>query len=100
MNSALRSRFPGPASSYLDVETGEVLVSVYLPEPPRRFHEALRAGLNRIRQCGLKPGAGTVSVRRLRHRDWAESWKSHFQPIQIGSTLLLRPGRCVTSITS
>jgi ribosomal protein L11 methyltransferase len=88
----LRSRFPGPASSYLDVETGEVLVSVYLPEPPRRFHEALRAGLNRIRQCGLKPGAGTVSVRRLRHRDWAESWKSHFQPIQIGSTLLLRPG--------
>jgi ribosomal protein L11 methyltransferase len=81
-----------PASSYADVETGVVLVSVYLQQRPTHLRTALRNGLARIKRCGLEPGPGEISIRRLAHQDWAESWKRHFKPIQIGPALLIRPG--------
>src|SRR5262249_31938257 len=31
-------------------------------------------------------------LEKVRQEDWAESWKRHFKPIEIGSTLLIRPG--------
>ena len=83
-----------PASVYHDAESGDVTASVYLaganhwPAAPR---EALRAGLRRIRECGLNIGSGKVSARRVRREDWAESWKRHFKPIRVGGALLLKP---------
>ena len=59
-----------PASSYTDLETGQVTVSVYLSKPIRSFRARLR---------------------QLRAEDWAESWKRHFKPLEIGSTLLVKP---------
>ena len=40
---------------------------------------------------GLEIGSGRISLRQVRAEDWAESWKRHFKPIQIGSALLIRP---------
>jgi ribosomal protein L11 methyltransferase len=84
--------FRQPAVSYTNVETGTVTVSVYLAERPREYRAACREGLARIRHCGLKTGTGTVVVRKLNRRDWAESWKRHFPPIEIGPALLIKPG--------
>lgn len=86
------------ASSYTDVETGDVTVAVYLsggkrqkaravPEPA-----ALKNELKHIQRCGLDIGSGKVSVQRVRREDWAESWKRHFKPIEIASALLIKPG--------
>jgi len=95
--------FEIPVSSYTDVETGEVTVATYLSQNPfviggpRRVNAelqtkaALREGLKRISAFGLDIGSGKISVQKVRREDWAESWKRHFKPIEIGSALLIKP---------
>ena len=103
----LYSAFELPVSSYTDVETGEVTVATYLTKERRRVGQTsgstlrnaggtpalpgLRSGLKRIKDCGLNIGAGKISCRKIRREDWAESWKRHFKPIEIGSALLIKP---------
>ena len=86
--------FGQPPVIYTDAQTHTDSVSVYCAKLPAREAELrtwLRAGLNRIQNCGLDIGASGVSIRRVRHEDWAESWKRHFQPLEIGGTLLVAP---------
>jgi ribosomal protein L11 methyltransferase len=51
----------------------------------------LRNRLQQIAQCGLNIGPAKISMQRVRREDWAESWKRHFKPIEIGSALLIKP---------
>ena len=79
-------------STYFDVEKHSSVVSCFSTKPvPRHVRPELRAGLDRIRGCGLDIGAGMISIGRLRAQDWAESWKRHFKPITIGDSLLIKP---------
>jgi ribosomal protein L11 methyltransferase len=87
----LQTFFSQAASSYTDAETGEVIVSVYLPQRPKCVLAALLEGLARIKCCGLNTGTVKVSLRRLRRQNWAESWKCHFKPLEIGAALLIKP---------
>ncbi len=83
-----------PASSYADSETGVSAVTVYLRRKlrsPHKVREDISAGLKRIKRCGLKIGSGKVAIARVRREDWAESWKRHFKPIEIGDLLLIKP---------
>ncbi len=81
-------------SAYLNAETGETTVSTYL-EKPTQWNPAvqteLREGLRVIAECGLDIGPGEISASKIRHEDWAESWKRHFKPLEIGSALLIKP---------
>src|SRR5437879_3070610 len=83
------------AVSFNDFETGSTTVSVYLEEKPKLDSPKLRAlGVALKGRTGGR-GAGRTgifSLQRVRKRDWAESWKEHFKPIQIGSNLLIKPG--------
>ena len=94
--------FGQPASSYTDIETGEVTVMVYLSEDFRPYRKrrraaalqdagALRRTLEQIKSYGLDVGAGRISVKKIQREDWAESWKRHFKAIEIGSALLIKP---------
>lgn len=86
--------FQQPCSSYLDVETGVSTVAVYLQRQPRLSatqRAQLAEGFKRIRECGLKIGRPRLSLKKLPGQDWAESWKRHFHPIEIGSALLIKP---------
>jgi ribosomal protein L11 methyltransferase len=83
-----------PVSTHFDLETGRSTVTVYLqkkPAAPRQIRETLLAGLRRIKQCGLNPAPGRVTLAKLRRENWAESWKRHFPPIEIGRDLLIKP---------
>lgn len=83
-----------PASSCMDVETGDITVSAFLEKATHRTKPAKSAlvkALNRIRECGLSVAPGRVSVRQMRAEDWAESWKRHFKTLEIGSALLIKP---------
>jgi ribosomal protein L11 methyltransferase len=40
----------------------------------------------------LDIGSGRIAVKRLPRENWAESWKRHFKPIEIGKVLLIKPG--------
>lgn len=84
--------FHEAASSYYDFERQERRVTVFVPRkmaPGTR--RALREGLKRIENNGLRTGEGTISLAKVRPGDWAESWKRHFRPIEVGHLLLVKP---------
>ena len=81
------------ASCYFDLERQASLVSVYRQQPqsPAPLRRKIRDGLARIQDCGLNIGSGQITVERVKPEDWAESWKRHFKPIEIGRSLLIKP---------
>ena len=88
----LEHTFKQTPASYTDARTRVTEVTVYLPTRPRWIsaeRERLRAELNRI--SGLNIGSGKISLARIPSEEWANSWKRHFKPIEIGSALLVRP---------
>jgi len=90
----LGTAFGQPVSSYTDAETRQTVVSVYVPQKPdwsRAGRAELRSGLERVARSGLDLGPGKFSLERIRREDWAESWKRHFKPLEIGRVLLLKP---------
>jgi ribosomal protein L11 methyltransferase len=91
---ALAAGFGVPASSYTDFETHVAQASAYLEKKPANLAAALktiRAKLQVARQAGVRIGAGTLTFREVKRENWAESWKRHFKPLQIGNALLLKP---------
>lgn len=89
----LQHHFGTAASSYTDVETGETTAAVYLARKVSspECRAELRDGLSRIKSCGLDICPGKISLKKIRRLDWAESWKHHFKPIEIGDALLIKP---------
>jgi ribosomal protein L11 methyltransferase len=80
-----------PASSYTDLKTGKTTVTVYLSTKPsltKSAEETLGMALKRL------PGRTRVRLKitRLKDQDWANSWRRHFKPLEIGKTLLIQPG--------
>ncbi len=90
----LLSIFGQTPSTYFDAESGDTTVSTYL-EKPSQWNAAaraeLRAGLATLIECGLDIGPGEIAASQVRREDWAESWKRHFKPLEIGNALLLKP---------
>jgi ribosomal protein L11 methyltransferase len=85
----------GQASvAYFDLEKQTSLVSVFIEQG--KFSRVgsrreIATGLKRIAGFGLKTGAGKIEIAKVKREDWAESWKRHFHPIEIGKTLLVKP---------
>jgi ribosomal protein L11 methyltransferase len=80
------------AASYLNAETGMSTVTVYCEaRPAADVRKTIVAGLAQIKRCGLKVGPGKMTIAKVRREDWAESWKRHFKPIEIGDALLVKP---------
>jgi len=92
--SALERIIGQPAFVYVDAEKQTTVASVYASKTSdwsAASRAALRRELQRLRAAGLPIGSGRISVEKVRREDWAESWKRHFKPIEIGSALLLKP---------
>lgn len=81
------------AAAYFDVETRVSTVSVFTDAKPNvvAVRKDIAAGLKRIAACGLKIGSGQIEIAKVKREDWAESWKRHFLPIEIGDALLIKP---------
>jgi ribosomal protein L11 methyltransferase len=95
LTELISARLGSPVASYHDLEAGNSTITAYLDQPPdnwRQLRQELREALERVRDCGLETRPGRISAGRVRHEDWAESWKRHFKPIAIGRRLLIRPG--------
>lgn len=90
----LSSIFGLAATAYFDLDNQTSCVSVFLEAGKFSTATARReisAGLARIQSCGLDTGAAKIEIARVKPGDWAESWKRHFHPIEIGTTLLVKP---------
>jgi len=71
-------------SSYFDVKTGRSTVSAFCEQrPAAAVPKNISVALRRIKDCGLKIGPGKITIAKLRRKDWAESWKRHFKPVEI-----------------
>ena len=81
-------------SVYQDAQTGRMRLSVFSPLPKpavARLRKELSEGWRRLAAAGLVHGTPEISLRLLPARDWSESWKRHFRPIDLGPRLLVRP---------
>jgi ribosomal protein L11 methyltransferase len=89
----LGSLFGTAAAAYFNLETGVSIVSVFRDQKPgaKQVEAEIFAGLERITECGLKIGAGLLEIAKVKREDWAESWKRHFHPLEIGKALLVKP---------
>ena len=82
-----------PASSYTDLKTGKTAVTVYLnrkPALPKNAQAQLITALKELQGAG-RQGRVTLKLARMARRDWANSWRHHFKPMEIGRRLLIRP---------
>jgi ribosomal protein L11 methyltransferase len=90
----LASLFGQASVIYFDLERQTSLVSVFIEQGkflPGGARGEIAAGLKRINRFGLKTGPGKIEIARVKREDWAESWKRHFFPIEIGKSLLVKP---------
>jgi ribosomal protein L11 methyltransferase len=89
----LQALFEVPATSYTDVETATSTITVYLPRRPdwQRERPMLAARLAQLRQFGLNVGTCRPSLAKMARKDWAESWKRHFHPLEVSRRLLIKP---------
>lgn len=81
-------------SAYTDVATGVSTVSIYRQLGDgdiTKTKAALRAALKELAEDGVDPAPATVRIRKVPPRDWSESWKRHFKPIDLGPRLLVKP---------
>src|SRR5256885_1135282 len=88
VSQLLGRAFGQSATSYIERKTGQTIVAVYFHRKPdwdRAKQVELAAGLARIEACGLKIAPANVSLTKFGPQDWAESWKRHFKPLEIGS---------------
>ena len=83
--------FGQPASIYADTERHTTSAIIYLEEFTTAQRAQVREGLRVIREAGLDAGSGRISLRRVAKENWAESWKRHFHPLEIGPRLLVLP---------
>ena len=81
------------AAAYFNLETGVSTVSIFCDRKPdaKKSTAEIAAGLKNILECGLKIGAGSIEIAKVKREDWAESWKRHFHPLEIGTALLVKP---------
>ena len=90
----LEREFQKPASIYCDEATGARTVTIHprrLPRPVQALRARLRGGLRQLKDCGLDIGPARIAIQPLPRRNWAESWKRHFKPVDIGRFLLIKP---------
>ncbi len=84
---------PGP-STYTDADTGVITVSAYSTKPPTSITTtkvALRRALDELKSSGIDTGPVRISIIKLPAENWADSWKRHFPPLEIGNALLVKP---------
>ena len=93
VSELVESHFGSAPSIYTDIDTGRITATIFVKSRPMRRELTLvvREAFARMREFGLDPGTGRLSLTRVRKQDWAESWKRHFKPFTVGSKLLVKP---------
>jgi ribosomal protein L11 methyltransferase len=81
-------------SSFADAVTRLATVSVYGEIATRDvagIKRRLREGLQALAADGIEVAPARIQVKKVPARDWSESWKRHFKPLDLGPRLLVKP---------
>ena len=78
------------ATIYYHLESGNSTVSAYVPADASTIptRGEIKEQVRLLDSCGLKTAPGTISIRSVKRENWAESWKRHFPPLDVGPFLL------------
>ena len=88
VSALLEEIFSEPPSVYSDAEKRKSVTSVYCDNSRKWISQRLKVLLQKLAD---KAVCAPARVKKLRREDWAESWKKHFHPLEIGHTLLVKP---------
>jgi len=88
VSALLEEFFAQPASVYSDAEKKTSVVSVYCSNSRKWISPRTKLLVQKLADMAVR---APVRVKQLQPQDWAESWKKHFHPLQIGSALLVKP---------
>jgi ribosomal protein L11 methyltransferase len=94
VSDSLAKFFGRPPATHTDFRTGRTTVSLFFETEPSAlpaFRREWKQTLAGLISFGLDCGSGTVRIQLVRRENWAESWKRHFKPLEIGDTLLVKP---------
>lgn len=86
--------FDSSTVTWHDLDSGESTVSVYVELRQSNVtadRRSLRNQLKGLPEFGPATGSLRITLRKVKPEDWAESWKRHFKPIEIGDQLLIKP---------
>jgi ribosomal protein L11 methyltransferase len=78
-------------SIYTDERTKRTTATVYLEHFSDETRAQLAQKIKELKQCGIELGSAKIKAQEIAREDWAESWKKHFKPIEIGNALLIKP---------
>lgn len=80
-------------SVYSTPESNMAVIAIFQePDDPGLLNpNSIREFIQWLNSCGLETAGTTLIQKDTQREDWAESWKSHFHPIQFGSQLVIRP---------
>lgn len=79
---------------HTDLRTGIISVSVFAEQKPAglsQWRHRWKLRVAELRTFGLNAGKAPLKVSPIPRENWAESWKRHFKPLEIGRSLLLKP---------
>jgi ribosomal protein L11 methyltransferase len=94
VSALVETLFNRAPSIYVDEDTRKTIASLYLEKRSdwnSQKKSGLQRGLEWLRENGVLSGNCKIVLQKLQPQDWAESWKKHFKPIQIGGALLIKP---------
>ncbi|MEO7298854.1 MAG: 50S ribosomal protein L11 methyltransferase [Verrucomicrobiota bacterium] len=93
VTALFKNIFGQTPSIFTNAATHKTTASIYLAktEWSKSRALALEIGLRDLRAMGIAVKPEKIRLTKLASQDWAESWKKHFKPIQIGGKLLVKP---------
>jgi ribosomal protein L11 methyltransferase len=94
VHALLEVRFGQVPSIYTDAASGLSTVSVYPEIPSTRVaatRREIRESLEELESAGTDTHPARIGIRSVPAKDWSESWKRHFRPIEVGPSLLVKP---------
>jgi ribosomal protein L11 methyltransferase len=83
-----------PPSSYHNLRHNLSHTSAYLPTLPsttKSLRQQIQTGLKTIQTSGLQTHPGKIKIQPIPQKNWAESWKEHFPPLEIPPHFLILP---------
>jgi ribosomal protein L11 methyltransferase len=92
--AALEREFRVSPAFYTNEESGQTTAIIYVRGTkiaPHKLRARTEKVMTRLAAEGFPAREGPVRVRRIQRENWANSWKKHFHPIEIGGSLLIKP---------
>ena len=94
ISALLETLFETTPSTAIKNGAQEAVTSVFVEidhRSPADLKRQIRERITDLEANDISVGPLTINVRKVKKEDWSESWKRHFQPIEINQRLLVVP---------